>query len=305
MRRFAVLGLLGCCFAVDTAAAGGWWASVQVERRTVAIGQRVVARAEAWFPSAAAAQEAHKTEFYAYLLTDLDRRMLDRAMAERNPRGWWSLGAADAIRIGRVVLGNTSTNLPGARASFRMPDVAPDTYALMFCDAGCRHPLANTVPLTRFTVAADPITARLAIRVDETASRLYKTAAQLAATRRKTEADRTRTAARITQLVEDNSRLESQLRALEHAPGLSPWGSTMWLAVAALLAGPAAALLLSRRASQQARRPSPDPARGGPPSHRPETELSLHPRRASRPPQRPRSFPKRSSPPPRAPTLGR
>jgi hypothetical protein len=215
---------------------------VQVERRTVAIGQRVVARAEAWFPSAAAAQEAQKTEFYVYLLTDLDRRMLNRAMAEPDPRDWWSLGAADAIRVGRVVLGNTSTNLPGARASFRMPVVPPDTYALMFCDAGCERPLANTIPLSGFTVAADPVTARLAIRLDEAEFRLYQTAVRLAETRRRAEADRTRMGARITQLASDNRRLEGRLQALESAFDPSSAKTSGWLVAGAAVGGVAAAL---------------------------------------------------------------
>jgi hypothetical protein len=78
-----------------------------------------------------------------------DREAADEALA----------GDAEAVELGRVVLRVSDSNIARARASFTVPDLPPATYSLMFCDAGCAHPLADVVPTKTFTIVADPATA--------------------------------------------------------------------------------------------------------------------------------------------------
>lgn len=188
MVRFGMVLLLalGALLLTPQAAAGGGWASwIHVSRSTVAPGQLVEVEAEAWFRSAATAEAAQSPgRFYVYLLRDFDYAIVKRAWSSAAPGDWWSLGGAEAIRVGQVtVTVPQASNLGRARAEFAMPELPSATYHLMLCDAGCAEPLATVIPAKGFRVVADPVTAELAQRVDLLERRIREQARELSAAR--------------------------------------------------------------------------------------------------------------------------
>lgn len=145
---------IGCVAAalivLPSATAGGWWTSIRLDRTRVAVGEEMKVHVNVMFRSIDAAEAAQNGEaqgaFYVYLLRGFDYSVVQRAMRKPSPRNWWSLGSADAFRVGRVALGSEESNLAVAKASFRVPDVPPGEYAVMLCDTGCAHPLADVIP---------------------------------------------------------------------------------------------------------------------------------------------------------------
>lgn len=246
--RFALVCALGVLLLMPPAAAGGgWWSYVDVNRSRVAPGQRVELKETVLFKSAAAAQTAQGTDqYYVYLLRGFDYSVVDRAMLEPSPRDWWSLGGAEAIQIGDVAVNVSDANLARATAAFTMPELPPATYSLMLCDAACAKPLANLIPIKRFTVVADPATARTAQRVDRLERRSRKQVRQLAAAR--ADIDEALAAGR-------NARSEAErLKASVTSPAnegegsrsAAPWAYAGWL-LAGVFGGATALLLLGRR----------------------------------------------------------
>lgn len=144
----------GCVAAalivLPSATAGGWWTSIRLDRTRVAAGQEIKVHASVMFRSVDAAEAAQAGEargtFYVYLLRGFDYSIVQRAMREASPRNWWSVGSADAFRVGRVVISGRELNLAVANASFRVPKVPPGRYTVMFCNAGYAHPLADVIP---------------------------------------------------------------------------------------------------------------------------------------------------------------
>jgi hypothetical protein len=163
MRRTVVA--IGCATVAllvpPSATSGGWWTWIQLDRETVAAGHEMQAYADVMFSSGDAAEAAQSGRngdaFYVYLLRGFDYSIVQRAMRQPSPRNWWSVGGADAYRVGRVVIGERHFNLARATASFRVPEqVTSGKYVVMFCDAGCAHPLGNVIPshTTPLTVTA-------------------------------------------------------------------------------------------------------------------------------------------------------
>jgi hypothetical protein len=157
--------LTGCVAAAllvsPSATAGGWWTSIRLDRTTVAVGQKVKAQTRVMFSSVDSVEAAERERaFYVYLLRGFDYSIVERAMREPSRRNWWSVGSAEAFRVGRVVIGGSELNLALANASFRVPDISPGKYSVMFCDAGCMHPLADVIPTlpNQFTVTASRTT---------------------------------------------------------------------------------------------------------------------------------------------------
>jgi hypothetical protein len=152
MQRSVVA--IGCVAAalilLPSATAGGWWTSIRLDRTTVSVGQELKVDAHVMFRSIDAAEAAQNGNghgaFYLYLLRGFDYSVVERAMRKPSPRNWWSVGSADAFRVGRLAIDGRSRNLGVAKASFPVPDVPPGQYAVMFCDAGCVHPLADVIP---------------------------------------------------------------------------------------------------------------------------------------------------------------
>jgi hypothetical protein len=144
-----------------SATAGGWWTSIRLDRTRVAVGQEMKVHANVMFRSVAEAEAAQssaarKRAFYVYLLRGFDYSIVQRAMRKPSPRNWWSVGNADAFRVGHIVIGRRESNLALATASFRLGDVPAGSYAVMFCDARCAQPLADVIPTPprQLTVAA-------------------------------------------------------------------------------------------------------------------------------------------------------
>lgn len=129
---------------------GGWWSSIRLDRPKVSVGEEATARANVMFGTSEEAEAAERGEaraFYVYLLRGFDRSIVERAMGKPFSRDWWSVGDADAYRAGRVLITVSYLNEATATAPFRLSDtVPPGEYAVMFCDAGCKQPLAGVIP---------------------------------------------------------------------------------------------------------------------------------------------------------------
>jgi hypothetical protein len=142
---------IGCVSAalilLPSAPAGGWWTSIRLDRTRVSVGEELKVHANVMFRSIDAAKAAQNGKaFYIYLLREFDYSVVQRAMREPSPRNWWSVGSVEAFRVGRLAIDGQESNLGVAKASFPVPDVRPGQYAVMFCDAGCAHPLADVIP---------------------------------------------------------------------------------------------------------------------------------------------------------------
>jgi hypothetical protein len=235
------------------AAGGGWWTYVDVNRSTVAPGQRVEVAEQVFFRSAAEAEEASDAgRFHVYLLRGFDYSVVERAMGKPSPRNWWSLGGAEAIRVGPVSVSESDSNLARARAAFTVPELPPASYALMLCDAACAEPLADVIPAKGFTVVADPATAELAQRVEDLERRIRSQTGELADAH--TAANRAQDVAALN--ARSLEQLETEVASLADEGGSSLLVPAGWL-VAGALAG-ALALLVVRRRLQSTR-----PARVG------------------------------------------
>jgi hypothetical protein len=226
-----------------TATGGGWWTSIRVDRATVSVGQRVNVHANVMFSPVDAT--AAEREFYVYLLRDFDYSVVERAMHRASPGRWWSADAEDAIRVGRVVIGGSSSNLALANASFRVPKLPPDTYALMLCDAGCVRPLADVIPMAEFVVVANPVVARLAVRVDRLERQTFEQAQKRLAEHLAAEEAELAAASKLTQAQGRIETLEQQLQESRR----STWSSLPWL-IAGLTVGIVVGFGLRRRRSE-------------------------------------------------------
>jgi hypothetical protein len=155
---------IGCVAAalivLPSATAGGWWTSIRLDRTRVSVGQEMKLHVNVMFRSVDAAEAAETGEtqggFYVYFLRGFDYSIVQRAMREASPQNWWSLGRARAFRVGRVVISRRELNLAQANASFRVPEVPPGKYAVMFCDEGCAHPLADVIPTPPWKLTVTP-----------------------------------------------------------------------------------------------------------------------------------------------------
>jgi hypothetical protein len=259
LPRLVLAALMGAFALAPEATAGGWWSSAHVDRRTVAVGERVQVQSEAWFPSLADAQEAEENgRYYVYLLRHLDWSVVDRAMTRSFRRNWWSPGAAEAVRVAPVRLDMAGSNLSSVRVSFILPELALGTYALMLCDAGCERPLANVVPTPGFRIVADPATARLARLLDRVQRRMRRQGRRLAAARAAAQADasQAREEARAVglQLIRLEKRLNALERRIRDEPDPRPftfWWVAGWLVAATLALALAVLLVRSRRRSPE------------------------------------------------------
>lgn len=257
--RLAFVCALGVLLLTPQAAAGGgWWSYIHVNHSTVAAGQRVEVQANVAFASAAAAEDARDTgRFYVHLLRGFDDSVLERAMREPAPRNWWSLGGAEAIPVGQVTVSVSGSNLATARGAFSVPDLAPGTYDVMLCDAGCAEPLADVIPTRGFTLVADPATAQVAQRLDRVERRIRKQADRLTAVRASAARARRTVRNDRSQIEQLHTTVSSIAVEARRPPPVSPWAYAGWLLAGALAA--ALALLATRR-----RRPRPPrPARNG------------------------------------------
>lgn len=282
VRRFMLASLM-VLLLPSSATAGGWWSFVDTDRSTVAVGQRVKAEAEVLFSSVRAAREAQDEAFYVYALRGVDYSIVQRAMSKPSPKDWWSLGDADAVELGRVVLRFSGGNLGRARAVFTVPELPPATYSLMFCDAGCDQPLADIVPWKGFTIVADPATVKIAERTMRLEERVARQARSLAAARAAGRGARTAVVSTKSEL----RALEEKLRALHrevaeraHSSRPSLLAFAGWV-LAGVFAGALAYLALRRRSAK----PSPRVLDGWHPSDEELWALMASQPSRSRPPR--------------------
>jgi uncharacterized coiled-coil protein SlyX len=268
----------------SSATAGGWWSFIDTNRSTVAVGQRVKAEAEVLFSSIRAAREAQDGRFYVYALRGLDYSIVRQAMSRPSPRDWWSPGDAVAVELGRVVLRVSEVNVGRAWASFTVPELPPGTYALMFCDADCAHPLADVVPTPDLTVVADPATAEIAERTTRLEERFAAGQARsLAAARaaaRRARAAVAKTESELRALGEELRALDREVAEAAKSSRPSLWALAGWV-IAGGFAGASAFLALRRRSAK----PPPRTLDGWQPSDEELRSLITSQRSRSRPPR--------------------
>jgi hypothetical protein len=239
--------------APQTAAGGGWWSYIDVNRSHVVPGQRVELHESVAFSSVAAAEAARQPDrFHVYLLRGFDYSVVERAMRKPSPGNWWSLGGAEAIEVGHVTVRVSDSNLGRANAAFTVPELPPATYHLMLCDTACTEPLADVIPTEGFTVVADPATARMANRVDRLERRSRNQASQLAAARGQTDralATAQNARSEVEQVKASVASLANERRS---TPLVPPWAYAGWLTTG-VLAGVLAVLVRRRRGRQPPR----------------------------------------------------
>jgi hypothetical protein len=182
MRRLAVaFFVLTLAVPMQTpASAGGWWSTINLDAPYLGIGEQLSVREEIMFRTMYAAEQARTTEFHAYLVRGVDYEALDRAMSVPQPHGWWS-PPEEMTLVGDVEVSRTDNNLAIATARLSIPEMPTGRYDLMFCDTGCRNPLADVIPLTGVTVSSDAVAARTA---RELASSNYRMRREIAGARR-------------------------------------------------------------------------------------------------------------------------
>lgn len=249
MRR-AALSLsvvMGVLLAMPPAASGGgWWSSPHFPSRYLVSGETAVAEATGLFATVEAAEDAGR--FYAYLIPDLDWRIVDRAMNSYPPGRWWRKPEG-AVLVGRVEVLQRDSNLVKSRVTFEVPDLPPGRYAFMLCDFGCIRPMGDTIPV-EMKLVDSPQALSLSQRIDHVSARL---AAETRRVERKLEASifEAGSASAPEYKVEYlRDRVSALERAIEQIPTTRPDPSPTWpLALGWGLAGAAsgAALVLARR----------------------------------------------------------
>jgi hypothetical protein len=178
MRRAALLlsVVVGTVLlAPSGAAGGGWWSSPHFPDEYLVSGETAMAESEVLFASVEAAENAG--QFYAYLIPDMDWRIVDRAMNTYPPGRWWRTPDR-AVRVGRVEIVGGNANFARVEARFEVPDLPPGRYAFMFCDFECTTPMADIVPV-QMTLVDSPQAAVLSRRLDRVRDRAAATVAKV------------------------------------------------------------------------------------------------------------------------------
>lgn len=253
LRKLLVVSFVGAVLSLaqPATAGGGWWSYLDVDSPRFSPGQTVEARGEFLFPSIEAAQRARASgHFYVYLVRDFDYGIANQAMTKAEPGDWWRLGDAEPLRVGEVGLDRFNGNLAHASASFVVPEVELGRYVLMFCDAGCAHPLGDFVP-TKVRVV-DPVE-DLRRRLDRLQSRTAERVNALRAELRETqdgaaEVGDVEAAQEVTAVLERRLvLLERRLERLDEDPG-TPWAAYVgWLVAGAALGALIVTALTRRR----------------------------------------------------------
>ena len=141
-------------------AGGGWWNFIDLDSSYLGIGERFTFRQQLAFPDSVAAAQARKEDYGAYLMRDINQRVLDRAMGKANPKRWWA-PVDRMLRVGDVEILPSNGNFVNAAVRLSIPEIPTGNYYLMLCDAGCRNPLADVVP-SPVVVSADALSAKTA-----------------------------------------------------------------------------------------------------------------------------------------------
>lgn len=165
VRSLLVLLVAGASLWPSPAAAGGgWWNFIDLDSEYLATGETFTFRQQIAFPDSVAAEEARSEDYGAYLMQDINQRVLDRAMGKANPKRWWE-PVDGMMRVGDVTWLGSNSNLYRVSVRLSIPEIPPGTYYLMLCDPGCRTPLADIVPTT-VRVTDEPLAAQASRQIE-------------------------------------------------------------------------------------------------------------------------------------------
>ena len=237
-----VMGI-GLALAPSAAAGGGWWSSIDLPGAYVGAGETFTVRSHVLFADLEEYEEARESgEYFAYLIHDLDPSVFTNVQSQQEFADSWR-PPAEMTLIGDVELTGWDANIVTAVSTVTIPDLPPGSYDVMFCDAGCTRPLGDLIP-TGVRLAADPITAQTARRLDGTRQRLHLALARVRRDVRHAERridDARADAATAARYAENLGR---KLAAVEREPSSPAWIPYLgWF-----LSGAVLALLLRRRA---------------------------------------------------------
>ena len=243
MRRTAVLLAVASALLLlqAPAPAGGWWTSLDVHEEYLGIGEPLTIKInEVLYESIEAAERAELTDYFAYLVKDFDQRSLDRAMTRPDPRDWWQ-PLSTPIQAGRVTLFGRDANLARGLVHLTVPDVPPGRYSLMLCDAECRTPLGNHIPVP-VNVTSDAFAAQTTRRFRDLNERLTLALARVRQDVRQTRRQLRQVEADAAEALDAVAQPEPALATERETNGPS------WIPYAGwFLAGAAVAFTLRRR----------------------------------------------------------
>jgi hypothetical protein len=223
------------------ASAGGWWTNLDFHDQHLGIGETLTVKIdEVLYASIEEAKRAETTDYYAYLVKEFHRELLDRAMNRSNPKRWWR-PLSPPIKVGNVTLFGRDANLARGRVRLTIPDIPPGPYSLMLCDQGCNTPLGNHIAVP-VNVASDVLAAQTARRLDNANERL-----QLALGRVRRDVKQAQRQLRIAET--DAAEALDAVARLERRPATKSKSNTSpWIAYAGwFIAGAIAFLALVRR----------------------------------------------------------
>ena len=160
LRWSLVTIIVGMILGPAPASAGGWWNFIDLDSSYIAVGERLTFRQQIAFADSVAAEQARSEDYGAYLMHDINQRVLDRAMGKANPKRWWE-PVDGMLRVGDVEILPSSSNLVRAAVHLSIPEIPTGNYYLMLCDAGCRNPLPDVIP-SKVVVSADALSAKTA-----------------------------------------------------------------------------------------------------------------------------------------------
>ena len=129
---------------------GGWWSSIDLDRREVLSGESLELSSQVFFDARGGLDAMRQARsgavtYHAYLLIDWDEAVLDKALRHDFQPEWWRTPTR-AVLLGQVALGDWDSNIAWARSAFEVPHIEPGRYSIMFCDLGCERPLADVIP---------------------------------------------------------------------------------------------------------------------------------------------------------------
>jgi hypothetical protein len=263
MRRTALFVLaasVSLMLLQTSASAGGWWTTVDLHDQYLGVGESLKIKvSEVLYGSIEEAKEAQGINYYAYLVKEFDRGLLERAMTRPDPDRWWR-PLSPVINAGEVTLFEGDANLTRGRLHLLIPEIPPGRYSLMLCDADCRTPLGNHIPVP-VNVTEDVLAAKTARRLDGTNERLRLALARVRRDVRQTQ--------RQVRHVQNQANEEEGAATLPEKPASdADEGMPPWITYAGwFIAGAAAALSLTRRRRQTSSHPDlvieriPDDAR--------------------------------------------
>jgi hypothetical protein len=227
VRRTAlVLTLVGAVTLTPTnpAPAGGWWSFIDLGRSFAAHGETLQIEEDILFDAHSQLDEiaparSGEHPYFGYLIDEIDRKMLDRAMSRPFNEDWWE-PPADAVQVGTVTFDRWDSNLAWAHLDATIPEVPSGRYWFMLCDLGCIRPLADAVP-SEITIVPDRSTGRLMSRLQALKKSVNERLGPLEKSNASVWARANRAHERITGLETEVAGLERALARNEDEPHVS------------------------------------------------------------------------------------